>query len=123
MDEPWIRADRLWARLVTDPTATPFSGVAGFPDQVFNPPPFDVTYTVNGTGVLADWTPGAEGALYYDVYVGRAPDRLFLTKTRVSTLTYQITGLTHGTLYYFQIVAYQGPRLSVGSVVTQVYYT
>lgn len=108
---------------MSDPTASPYSTVAGYPDQVVNPTPFDVTYTVNGTGVLASWSPGVPDALFYDVYVGREPSRLQLIATKVSVLFYQITGLTHGKLYNFQVVGYQGPRLSKGSVVTQVLYT
>lgn len=108
---------------MTDPTATPFSGVAGYPDQVENPAPFTVTYTVNGSGVLATWTPGLAEAKFYDVYVGIDLDRLVLVKNKVTPLSYQITGLTHGVLYCFQVVAYLGPRLSIGSTVMQVYYT
>ncbi|OFZ17769.1 MAG: hypothetical protein A2X94_04160 [Bdellovibrionales bacterium GWB1_55_8] len=76
------------------------------------PPPAPISVNAQSTKAGAaqlDWTAGENGAQYllsgYRIYYGTAADALNQSVTLGTELNHEITGLTSGRLYYFEVTA------------------
>lgn len=105
---------------MTDPTATPWFGAAGFPDQVINPSSLAITATPSTTSCALAWT-APVSVEYYNVYCGAFPVALPFIKTKLAptATSFTITGLTTASIYFAQVVAVMADGSSLSSPVTE----
>lgn len=104
---------------MTDATASPFSSIAGYPDQVINPAAFNVAYSVSGYSIHLSWAP-VTAVLYYDVFVGTTVPDTVQQITELTATSYTIDNLIANNLYYVQVIAYLAPGVAVASAIQQV---
>lgn len=107
---------------MTDPTASPFSAVAGYPDQVINPGFVPAVWQTDDTTARVSW-PAMPGVLYYNVFFSVSPRTPRLIASEITDLQYIVTNLTPSSRYYAQVVGYIDPSRSVSSLQVQVQTT
>lgn len=115
--------------LVTDPTATPFIGISGFPEQTQEP--LEIAYTITSAGggnYVVAWTvptvlPPFTPPVYtgFEVFVGFSAGTMF--KIAATGPTARSVTITPGVSSFFvQVIGRELEGYSVGSAIEQ-YYT